>query len=297
LKHNLDTNVVLSENSEHPSLYKWFLYEETEGVAEGKRKLIPWYWSLYFTIADVNIVSSFEIERFSSEKENASIKFREFIRAKLIPDRKEGRATSFSMMGTKRTISEIELSIYPVKEVSEEKCEAWGSVSYDYENDFRNFTAKDALTFNVHMQEEKFSRLVDRVIGKSIHHSRFYIRGVHGFYSDWSPSISTDSVKVLTGHVDDHPVDNPGGSAIAPPRLGEVSEFSLSVWDETKFENPAPDDLSDDGGKDAGGPLGIVRGPLPAVTSALDPRYLSLLKSVRFAAWLIALLMLLLLFK
>jgi hypothetical protein len=69
---------------------------------------------------------------------------------------------------------------------------------------------------------------------------------VHGLYSEWSPSISTNRVKVLTS-LKDHQLVIPEGCAIAPPTLGRVGEFDVSFMTMRALDKPTREvELSDD---------------------------------------------------
>ena len=54
------------------------------------------------------------------------------------------------------------------------------------------------------------------------------LRGVSGFYSEWSPSIRTNNVKVLTASKE-QVIITEGSCEITPPRLGDVDEFDMTV--------------------------------------------------------------------
>lgn len=51
------------------------------------------------------------------------------------------------------------------------------------------------------------------------------VSGVSGFYSEWSPEVSTSSVKVLTSGEEQKIIRAEGHNEL--PRLGKVSKFTL----------------------------------------------------------------------
>ena len=53
------------------------------------------------------------------------------------------------------------------------------------------------------------------------------LKGVSGFYSEWSPSIRTDRIKILANSKDQR-LQNPEQLAFDPPALGYVQEFQIS---------------------------------------------------------------------
>ena len=60
-----------------------------------------------------------------------------------------------------------------------------------------------------------------------------------GFYSEWSPSITAYSIKVLAAEKEQDVVTDKG-CEIDPPRLGSVGEFSLKFTQRHKL-NPKQD--------------------------------------------------------
>ena len=110
---------------------------------------------------------------------------------------------------------------------------------------------------------------------------------VDGFYSDWSPSIETGMVKVLTG-LSEQAVEIPEGCEIAPPRLGEVHEFALHLRHLEKLEKVKSAIFDDTGITDEDVPAidGAVEQREGARSVAGDTRSVTLLSSLRIAAWI-----------
>ena len=204
------------------------------------------------------------------------------------------------MFGTNRTIGAIGLDIYPVEDDEAESCSAWGSVSHTTDIDFRDVTFDDILTFILRLKTDQFSRLARMIAEKSINGGTVSVHDVEGFYSDWSPAISTDDIKVLTNYEEDHPIEVPERCPIVPPRLGKVREFELTVYDGRKFEvRPDPDsdcdaDNLEDG--ESSQPALSLSGA-PVARPIVDAKTLGVLKSLRIAAWIIAGLLFLILIK
>ena len=65
-----------------------------------------------------------------------------------------------------------------------------------------------------------------------------------GFYSEWSPSISTRNVKVLTKG-SEHKITLPPGHQFEPPRLGNVGEAKLYINRRLEFGKRAPEPDAD----------------------------------------------------
>lgn len=306
MEHHLDRRVVLSEDSEYKNLYKWSLQELDEEGAKIGRDLIPWDWGLDFTATELAYNDALTIEPdYSSDGEEMPIvtRNRRSIRAKLRPGSPQewhrNRQPSYSMFGTDRTITAFELFIEPLTDGEEQdRCRVWGSVSYTMDIDFRDETTDDAVTFHLYVRPETFEQYVRTVRAAEVGAAVLYVKRVAGFYSDWSPAISTDSIKVLTGYEKDHPVEIAEGSEIVPPRLGEVDEVSLTLVRKLTLEQPAPEPDQDDDWQDEGEFADAP--PNKALVAAqhsakANARIVALLTSLRTAAWAVAALLLLIL--
>ena len=201
MEHHLDRRVVLSENSEYKSLYKWSLQELDEEGAKIGRDLIPWAWGLDFTATELAYNDGLTIEPdYSIDDEEMRIvtRNRRSIRAKLRPGSPQewyrNRQPYYSMFGTDRTITAFELFIEPLADGEEQdRCWVWGSVSYTMDIDFRDETKDDAVTFHLYVRPETFEHYVRTVRAAEVDAAVLYVKRVAGFYSDWSPAISTDS--------------------------------------------------------------------------------------------------------
>lgn len=258
MNHHLNRRVILSDQSELKNLYKWSLQELNEEGAKIGRDLIPWDWGLDFTATELSYNDGLTIEPdYGSDDEQMLIvtRHRQSIRAKLRPGRPRewhrNRQTSYSMFGTDRTITAFELWIEPLADDEEQDCcRVWGSVSYTMDIDFRDETTDDAVTFYLYVRPETFEQYVRTVRAAEVDAAVLYVKRVAGFYSDWSPGISTDSIKVLTDYEKDHPVEVPEGCGIVPPRLGNVNEVSLTLVRKLTLEHSAPEPTDDDDWQD-----------------------------------------------
>jgi hypothetical protein len=306
LDHHLNRRVVLSEDSEFKNLYKWSLQELDEEGAKIGRDLIPWDWGLDFTATELSYHDGLTIEpNYNSDDEEMPIvtRNRRSIRAKLRPgsphEWHRNRQTSYSMFGTDRTITAFELWIEPLSEAEEQdRCRVWGSVSYTMDIDFRDETTDDTVIFYLYVRPETFEQYVRIVRAAEADAAVLYVKRVAGFYTDWSPAIFTNSVKVLTDYEKDHPVEVPEGCEIVPPRLGDVDEVSLTLVRKLTLEQPAPepdegDDWQDeDEFAEAPPDEALVAAQHSAKANA---QTVALLTSLRTAAWAIAALLLLIL--
>jgi hypothetical protein len=108
------------------------------------------------------------------------------------------------------------------------------------------------------------------------------VGSVDGFYSEWSPSISTRKVKVLTKGSKQE-ITLPPGHQFEPPRLGHVGEAELYLNRRLEFVKRAPEP----GAVDEMADFGTVREVPETQTPAVDPRMLRMLGSLRRAAWFV----------
>lgn len=244
---HLDNEIRLNNKTENESLYSWCLQEiNSEGTQVG-RDLIPWNWSFHFTASELRLIQGFEFGEESfldddekvSEDENKGFQDTEVITATLHPGICiDGKWLEddprFSMLGTDRTITEFSLRISAVDEGEKEYCNVWGCVSYTSEIDFRDETTPDTVQIYLGLSKERFDRLADLISSKTIDVVRIGVSRVAGFYCDWSPSITTNSVKVLA-RGSEQEIDVPEGCEIEPPRLGDVEKFDLTLITRGKF--------------------------------------------------------------
>jgi hypothetical protein len=230
MEHHLEHDIRLSEESEYKSLYSWFLQEFTkEGKSVG-HAVIPWAWSFWFTASQFEYIKSIELKNDADADDEWSAG--ELIRATLKPDShtRGGRAPRFSMLGTDRPIKDFSVSIRRLDDdQTPERCKLWGIVSYTADFDFEDEAHDDCLGLDVALRPKNFDELCRLIQSGGAHHNlTVHVQGVSGFYSEWSPSVRTDNVKVLTSHVKDQPVAKPDGCSIEPPRVGAIQRFGLT---------------------------------------------------------------------
>lgn len=237
---HLERAIRLSTESEYKSLYEWSLQEWSRDGEMIGRNQVPWHWTLRFSAAELRHVISLESRGSALSGECESIKKidqREWIQASLMPD--QDRRTAYSMFGTGRPIRDFSLQIFSLPDgESEETCSVWGGVSFTSEIDFRDETQPDALEISLHVSSDRFAQLVQGIRDSNASRLTISLGGVSGFYSEWSPSISTSSIKVLTSD-SEHSVEVPDGCSIEPPRLGAVGSFALTLVSARSLTAPA----------------------------------------------------------
>jgi hypothetical protein len=201
---HLERGLRLNTESEHKSLYNWAINEiDAQGQQIGNDQ-IPWRWTLRFTATSCVLCDSIDIEsQFQMEETTPAppeIVQRQVIRVGLRPGspRDDGnyfRETTFSMFGTDRAIKSFQLDIHPIVDPAKQgSCSAWGSVSYTAEIDFINETTDDCIVFYLFVEPETFARYAAKVAHGLVDEMILSVGSVAGFYSEWSPSISTRNV-------------------------------------------------------------------------------------------------------
>jgi len=243
--YHLEREIRLSEESQYKNLYSWSLQEfDADGSKVGSDQ-VPWDWSLYFTASELRLISSIKFERpykSDDEEENNVIEESEIISAILHPGMcGDGQSlqddVSYSMFGTDRRIKDFRMCIE--KKIDNESCTLWGCVSYTTEIDFNYETTDDTVQIYICLSPERFNSLAEIIKMQRADVVQVRLDKVSGLYSEWSPSISTNRVKVLA-RADDQKIVFPEGCDITPPKLGEVGEFSLSITQRNKV-NPKQD--------------------------------------------------------
>lgn len=292
MNFHLERGLRLHSEPEHKSLYNWAINEiDAKGRQIGHDQ-IPWDWTLHFTATScvlgdsIDIKSQFQMEETLLPPE---IVQRQVIRARLHPGspRDDGeyfRETTFSMFGTDRAIKSFQLDIHPIADPAEqESCKAWGSVSYTSEIDFRDETVDDCIVFYLFVKPETFARYAAKIAHGSVDEMILSVGSVAGFYSEWSPSISTRNVKVLTKGSEQN-IALPPGHQVEPPRLGHVGAAELYINRRLEFGRKAREHEAIEEAPDFGTVAPVPETQTPAV---VDPRMLQMLGSLRRAAWLV----------
>ncbi len=235
---SLDYKLKLNMESEHKSLYKWGIDEIDEEGKIVNEKLIPWGWGVNFKTKNISYKPSYELRKkreydededrmlfMGEHKGEHRIDEIEAIHGELEVD---GDAI-IQMFGTNRHVRCFNLNIG----VGEKGlCYLFGSPQYTTEIDFRDTTSPDFVELYIRLSEKKFRELSQMIIAKSLTSVFIRVSGVSGFYSRWSPSVETDSIKVLTKH---HEVEIPEGCDIEPPITGQVNNLRMILEMKQEF--------------------------------------------------------------
>ena len=247
---------------------------------------------MHFTATSCVLRDGIDIESQLQMEETmlpAEIVQRQVIQAQLRPGslRDDGhyfRETTFSMFGTDRAIKSFQLDIHPIADPAEqESCRAWGSVSYTTEIDFRDEKVDDCIVFSLFVKPETFARYAVKIAHGSVDEIILSVKSVAGLYSEWSPSIFTRNVKVLTEGSEQN-IAFPPGHQIELPRLGHVGAAELYINRRLEFSRQVREPEAIEETPEFGTVAGVPETQTPAVT---DPWMLQMLGSLRWAAWFV----------
>lgn len=235
---HLEHKICLSETSEHTPLYSWSLQEFDKNKKKIGPDQIPWFWSLYFTANELDRSYSLKLNKSSEEK-----KEEEYIWAKMhsgiCRDGEWKDAVSYSMFGTERETKDFKLRISKIDENEDKKdipkCHIWGCPSYTSEVDFIHETEDDAVIIFLYLSGKQFNKIDNLIKNGRIDILEIQLSGVSGFYSEWSPSIKTNNIKILTNDLNFQKFTRKNKCKIDPPRLGNVSEFNITATQRHKM--------------------------------------------------------------
>lgn len=236
LDYELDLDASLVSDIEKPNLYDWCIREFDATGEQVGCDLIPYPWSVVFHATEFDIFRSIYSEsktriEVSLDKDPLNFTTQDIISAKLKSGNEAERypyPPRFSMIGSSRRINDINLRIERLENTAEEGCNLWATVAYQYEHDFRQRREEDALTVTFYLSSEKFDSLFDLIASKKVERIIVGLRGVNGFYAGWSPSISTDEIKILENPENQRlELLDDWGSRI--PMIGKVDQASIRV--------------------------------------------------------------------
>jgi hypothetical protein len=233
MEHNLEKTIKYEVENEFKSLYPWSLVETEKDDKKTSKKWIPFCWSLRFIASRLTIVRKISIEKnYDVEDEKAKTLTDSSI---IIANLHSGFCNdgknledyvNYRMFGTDRRIESFTLKIYVASD-GIEKCTAWATPSYDYEVDFKNSVESDIVEFNLFLTKERWESIEKLVQINKVDTLHVSFGDVAGFYSVWSPSIRTNSIKVLSKY---HAVEGDKEIIDALSKIGDVGEFGLVAY-------------------------------------------------------------------
>lgn len=228
MEFHLDYSLEASPEIDN-SLYDWCIREVDENGKQVGRDQIPWQWGVHFKISELSYSYDVEgegkdvlksLEDMSEENlDKLLLKSSEKIVARLEPE------TSFSMFGAAREIKDFSLKVF---KADAESCSISGGVSYTADVDFYDETVGDFVEVYLAVTPERFDAMAELAKLRCVNEASFMLSRVHGFYADWSPSISTSRVKVLARGKEQR-LNVSDDFGFKPLRLGHVGECRLHL--------------------------------------------------------------------
>lgn len=238
MDYNLEKTVKYEVETELKSLYGWSLVETEKDAKKSVRKLIPFEWGVYFLASKLAVVRHITIDRDYDADDEEAKKLTDS--SVIIASLHSGYCNdgknleddvNYRMFGTDRNIESFELKIY-ISSDGVERCGAWATPSYDYEINFRNRSEADTVEFHMYLNKERWESIEKLVHSKSIDALQIRFGKVSGFYSEWSPEISTRAIKILTKS---HTVEGDSEVVDKLPKIGDVGEFTLTTYTDRKL--------------------------------------------------------------
>lgn len=233
MDYNLSKKIRFNNKSEQSSLYSWCI-NDIDDAGKDDGDMIPWNWSLFFSASKLQVHRTIKFDDRSwdnNNEVNLKNEFKTLITGDLFSgifddDLNLKEKVSYSMFGTDRIINSFSLSIYEVDSVIEEKSSLYACPSYESENsNFVPVTEDDYIGIELFLTSSKFNELVRLIESNQTNAVSVSIGRVNGFYSNWSPTINTRFVKVLTDY---HEVENIEDCKDLILRTGNIGQFSMS---------------------------------------------------------------------
>jgi len=222
---DLDYKLKLSEESEFKNLYEWKINEIDNGEVKG-RDFSPSEESLFFVASELNYLNSLEYgdryafgDDYEDDPEKLQFNKEERIHGILnVRNLKKYRQTTFKIFGKDKEIEDMHLFIYPSEK---ESVHVTAVMGFETEIDFETLVTDDSLHIEIYVKEDEFKILSERVISKNIINFGINVSRVKGFYSEWTPELSTDLIKILTSkHVSEGLLEIPDDLKIDYPVVG-----------------------------------------------------------------------------
>ena len=133
------------------------------------------------------------------------------------------------MFGTDRIIECFSLNIRKSPE-NNNSANLQGIISYQYELDFQVHIQPDSFVISIDLDHNRFDELRSHITQNEINKFSIHLSTVDGFYSEWSPSVRTNNIKILA----QQEVEIDEEIKFSPPRLG--SDFEFSLYFDTNIE-------------------------------------------------------------
>lgn len=221
-----------TDEIEHKGLYSKALTELDDRGAQVGHDMIPWVWTTSFLATEFIVQDSLRYETvgmLGDEHGELQSSRRTTIQARLHPgSMREGsifdREPTYRFFGTDRVIKDWQLHILPTE------------------------TTTDIVTFYLMVNHSLYDRYLWNIAQGLANQLALSVGHVDGFYSEWSPGISTRDIKVLAGS--EHKIED--GDGTEWPRLAKVgkAEFYMNGRFDLSRRPPGIDEDQDVSGEE-----------------------------------------------
>lgn len=298
LEYTRDLQVKVVTESDYPSLYSWSLQEFDKDDKPVGRPQVPWEWSLGFEAAElqhslvVNLLGDASGSDGGVQSSSAPSNVVESIRGVLRPDVKRRENGIYSLFGSNRTVSTFDLRILRLAVGEAERCSLSGFLSYSADVDFEDHTVPDWVGVELHLAPTTFDRISHVVSSGSPQRVSVLLTSVSGFYSEWTPSVRTSQILILS-RPSVHGLVVPDGFSGEIPTLGKVGEFEVhfsqciplqtaKVADAAEADAPVPDVDAVKANGESVEPLTLIDSSVP---TQHQQRVEQLLSKVKYALY------------
>ncbi len=229
MDYKLEKRIEVNYEPTNCPFNNWCLNEYDENNNKIGKDLVPYAFSVYFICSSLKVVRQTFLRTDSEDGDRKKVKQKAIVTGTIHSGFcRDGETltdvVSYSFFGTKRKIEKFNVSITEANDEQDEYCTLVGIPSYTTEIDFVDATEPDFLGFDVYLKKERFEALVTHIESKAVDSCWMSASLVSGFYSEWSPSISTNFIKVLTPS---HDLEGLDKDKFQPKRVGEVRDFSF----------------------------------------------------------------------
>lgn len=224
MNYKLDREIFVNYEPKYKGLYSWCLNEFDENNKEIDKDLIPFSMSLYFIGSSLTVVRSLTLEDGHTQTKTTIVGT---MHSGICMDGENlTDDVNYSMFGTGRKIDKFNITLSQVNEGNAECCTLVGIPSWADDDDEIDWMGQpDYVCFNVRLSNDRFAELIRLFDSRLVDSVSLRASTVRGFYSDWSPSIKTEFVKILTS---EHKVEGLDVKKFQPKVVGEVGSFELN---------------------------------------------------------------------
>lgn len=187
----LELNAKLNKEPKNKALYDWCINEIHKETKVKGRDLIPFDGINEFKSTNISYNVSLENNTYKSKK---FFYQNEWIKVQMIPDNEE----RYTMLGAARDIKDIVLTIHKKDKMikgNNMRVKGYHAFSSEDPDDIRY---DEQLSFIIYLDKYNYEEIIHLAKKKLIDDVYLSVTDVKGFYSDWSPRVSSPLKMLLT---------------------------------------------------------------------------------------------------